>query len=242
MNQLEFLWSLQKHDKHLNILKKTLEGIDKRKIIHELEVRLKEIEYDLTNKKTQLQVDEFKIQRDDNKLKQLRFNLEEIQKRLYSGNISDLKQLTHMTKESGELKMEIDKLENGILSLMEKVEELKIEITYDESVNIIVNKELVGAISEFKGQVAEIQGKIDHESIKINKIVENIDEDTLKHYNQLKNRKGMAIAEIMEEKCSGCHMTIPTSLLRELKCDGSIVFCDNCGRILYQPNNMPRND
>lgn len=62
-----------------------------------------------------------------------------------------------------------------------------------------------------------------------------IDENLIKKYQNLKTNKSLAMAAIDQEKCSGCNMSLPSLVVRNVKDAKKIVECENCGRILYLP-------
>jgi len=48
-----------------------------------------------------------------------------------------------------------------------------------------------------------------------------------------KARKGIGVAEVVEGRCSACHLALRLQLFQELKRDDQIMACENCQRILY---------
>jgi uncharacterized protein len=48
-----------------------------------------------------------------------------------------------------------------------------------------------------------------------------------------KARKGIGVAEVVEGRCSACHLALRLQLFQELKRDDQILACENCQRILY---------
>lgn len=60
--------------------------------------------------------------------------------------------------------------------------------------------------------------------------------DYMSVYERLRKRSnGVAVAEAVEGRCSGCHMALRPQLLQELRTAfEGFRHCDNCKRILYQ--------
>lgn len=233
MGQLELLWHLQNHDRKLKRLKLKLENVEKKEKLNELVLRLKEIEYDITNKKTQHDVNEVKIQRYNIKLEQLTFSLKETEKKLYGGNVKDVRQLTYINKEAQDLKKEIIKIEKEVISLMEDVERLDIELVNIDETYKKLEHDLQDERKQIELATKQLKLRIVNENKTIEKIIPNIEEKLMKEYYLLKERKGKAIAEVSDDKCNGCHMSIPLSILNKLRNTEVITYCDNCGRILY---------
>lgn len=233
MSQLKLLWSLQQHDRRLAQLIQKLKEIEDEKKMDDLIVRLQQVEYDVTNKKTRKEVNELKIQRSNNKLEQITFKLKDVEKKLYNGSVSDLKQLTYMNKEAQDIKKESIRLEKETLSLMEETEKLGQELI--EVVNNYnkLKEEIENNMNEFKSTSIQLKLEIKKEKVIINKISSRLSEDLRKKYLTLKASKGKVLAQVHDGKCNGCHMTIPLYIMSKLKNKEEITYCDNCGRILY---------
>ncbi len=55
-----------------------------------------------------------------------------------------------------------------------------------------------------------------------------------KDYERIrKHRKGLAVAEAAEGRCSACHMALRLQFFQELRLGGRVMCCESCGRILY---------
>lgn len=48
-----------------------------------------------------------------------------------------------------------------------------------------------------------------------------------------KSRRGIAVAEVMDGRCSACNMTVRLQFLQDLKLSEKMMTCESCGRILY---------
>ena len=56
-----------------------------------------------------------------------------------------------------------------------------------------------------------------------------------KEYQTLRTRRaGIAVAALVDGRCSRCRMTIPFLMVREIR-GGALRTCDNCGRIVVEP-------
>lgn len=67
------------------------------------------------------------------------------------------------------------------------------------------------------------------------KEAEKLDAADLEKYRQVKQHVMPPIAKLVNNQCTGCFMTLPLGTLREIKA-GSVLTCDNCGRILFVEN------
>ena len=66
------------------------------------------------------------------------------------------------------------------------------------------------------------------------KITSNIDNDLLDQYNRIfKSKKGVAVSELVNDICSGCHMKVTPTTAGMVRAEKVVSTCDQCGRILY---------
>jgi len=60
-----------------------------------------------------------------------------------------------------------------------------------------------------------------------------IDPTLLKRYDAIRSRHPQPMACVEQNQCSGCRMSLPTSIVKNVAAGDGIVECENCGRILY---------
>jgi predicted nucleic acid-binding Zn-ribbon protein len=59
-----------------------------------------------------------------------------------------------------------------------------------------------------------------------------IDAEALATYQELRKRKGVAVAKVEQGICQGCRITLPNTDLQRAK-GGGVVRCSSCGRIIF---------
>ena len=74
-------------------------------------------------------------------------------------------------------------------------------------------------------KLAEMKKNIEAEAAKQNP-------ELLERYRSIKQHCTPPMARLADGQCCGCFMQLPSATLRTLK-EGTLVECDNCGRILY---------
>ncbi len=218
MSDLDLLWQLQKQDDNIIALKEKLDYTERGEKIKEIANNIRKTEFRLRDLKFRMEQTEKGLIKNNSILKDMDYKLKEIEKELYEGNIIDLRQLSYLDKEKDLLREEIDNKEIEILSQMEEMESLKKDF---DSIELDFEK-FENEYSKLKKEYEELIEKISQ-----------IKEENLKNYNQIKKVKENAVVEIMDNKCSGCNVLLPTIILDRLKFQGEIVYCENCGRILY---------
>lgn len=238
MSQLDILWQVQSCDKEIYKFKGELKELKKGEEIESLYLKLRQREYDSTNINTQIEVNNTIIHRNNKKLDDLNYRLKEIEEKLYSGEVADLGQLEYMNVESKKIKKEVERIESETLSLMEKVDILKKDVVEVESELKKISEDLRFAEDNHKNRIEKIENEIQKSIEKRDNILKQLDDKLIKSYNDLQETKGKgkAVVKVDNNRCNGCHMNIPLSLLSKLKKNETIAKCDNCGRILYYTN------
>ena len=79
-------------------------------------------------------------------------------------------------------------------------------------------------------------GEIEKHDKNLASLAKSVDPALLERYNQVKQHHAVPIAKIVASKCGGCNMSLPMVMLKKIATTDGIVECENCGRILYSPN------
>ena len=66
-----------------------------------------------------------------------------------------------------------------------------------------------------------------------------VPEDVLSRYDRIrKARSGVAVAKASDEACELCNVRMRPQVFQEIRKNDSIITCDSCSRILYDPENL----
>ena len=64
-------------------------------------------------------------------------------------------------------------------------------------------------------------------------IVASMTPSVYKNYERIRSRRGVAVAEVVDGRCSVCHITVRPQYLQDLKRGEQVQVCESCQRILY---------
>ena len=144
------------------------------------------------------------------------------------------REYTSLLKEIEEAQQKIDQLEEEIISLMLSSDDIEKEI-----------KESTENHRQEEAKLTEEKGTIDQKKRELEKEIKELIQEKEKLLNQippsqsklyvdlLRNKNGIALSPVKDEFCSMCHMRVRPQVLNELRLEKEIIFCENCGRILY---------
>lgn len=233
MRTLDLLWDIESYWNSLYACQKELMDLNRGSRAKAMEKEIVRIEKRLHSSKVKQEKSKERLMELDNKLKINNFNMEELERSLYDGNISDMKQLEYLNKEKEKVRETIDKAEMETLEIMDKVESI------DQNMDGM-EKELEGIrIDDSKAKanhdslVQKLNGEISSIEEKIKIAEEEIDIKTLDEYNRIRESKGNGIVELRDSICMGCNIKIPTFSMEKIKNTKEIFRCESCWRILY---------
>ncbi|MBQ2770988.1 MAG: hypothetical protein IJF41_07090 [Clostridia bacterium] len=92
---------------------------------------------------------------------------------------------------------------------------------YDQ-LRAVCEQEKEAAAGEIKALTEELE-----------KLGKDVEPALLARYQKARLHNTNAIAKVVQNKCGGCNMSLPTFVLKKLSGENAIVECENCGRILY---------
>ena len=107
-----------------------------------------------------------------------------------------------------------------------------------------LDSELVGRKLDLKNKKGELESIIadtEKEEALLNKdrdkAVVVADDRLVTSYNRIRTsmKNGMGVAVIMRESCGGCFAGIPPQRQADIKLRKKIIVCENCGRVLVDP-------
>ena len=158
--------------------------------------------------------------------------IKESEKKLYGGKIFNSKELGSLQQESDELKKRRSGFEDKSLELMDQLELLRNTIgsSQDELAKLETQwkaqqKQLVVELLQLKAAQAVLESNR-------KQLSSLFDAETLATYQELRKRKGLAVAKVEQGICKGCRITLPNTDLQRAK-GGGVVRCSSCGRIIF---------
>jgi len=213
---------------------------DNKKSVADIEGKLHD-DSTVVDAKVKLQEEEKKLSETRKTEKQLEWDVEElsgkmdeVNKQLYGGSVKNPKDLASLNEEFEHFKQRRTVMEDGLLDLMSEMEQQqraydsakeqakKAEDQWQEN-----NGHLVEDRDRLNSEIAELAGKREE-------VASQVDQSDLAIYERLRKTKAdEAIARVEQGMCKGCRINLPTHTLQKVRTGQELVYCTNCGRILY---------
>jgi predicted nucleic acid-binding Zn-ribbon protein len=129
---------------------------------------------------------------------------------------------------------EIRKLEDRILELMAESEPLEKNVKAAEVALKEEKAQVEGEKTLARERTAVDQKAAAELQVERASIVKEVSPATYTQYERVrKGRKGVAVAEVVEGRCTACYMVLRPQYFQDVKRTESILFCESCQRILY---------
>ncbi len=165
-------------------------------------------------------------------LQEIENNIEKSEIKL--ANIKSNKEYRAVLKEIDDLNRNRLMTEEKVLQLMEEIEDLERKCNKNRDQEAEFRKKYELERDEILKELKDLDRELKNfEKQRIN-ICETIDQNLLKKYIFLRERKGgQAIGPVVSGVCQICHMGIPPQKFNELIGGDSLLTCPNCNRMIY---------
>lgn len=158
----------------------------------------------------------------------------EVESRLYSGTVTNARELQDLQEESEALGRRITHLEDQNLVLMEQHEPVEqsladLAITLDQREAVLSDAELRLTAAE-----AELAVELETEQTAREAVAASVPADLMTEYQSLRGgRGGIGVARLVGNQCGGCHLTLSAMEVANLrKHTEQVAHCEECGRLL----------
>ena len=231
MTSVKLLFSLQEFDLELDGLDVQISGVElelnARALVGEVESSLG-VQVELLGEiqeahKTQ------QIEAED-----LRGRATLLEAQLYSGEITNPRDLASLELETGNVKAQIDQKEIGLVELAVRADDLRRAVGELEEQLETSRAEWELRRSELTSQAASLSAEKDALNNRRNEFAASIDQSEMGHYEHLRQSKGgTAVAKVERGLCQACRLSLPTQHLQRVKSGKQTVLCSSCGRMLF---------
>jgi len=159
--------------------------------------------------------------------------IKELTQRLYSGTVSNPKELDGLSKDVEMHKRQRSTLDDKLLELMDAVDQAsRRQDTQAASLKLVESKR-TGDLDKLNLERKTLSTRLDVLHAEHEKTRASLDSDVLRIYDQLHRTKvGRAVAQLRRDSCGACGVTVPTGLVNRVRTGDEIVHCTSCGRIL----------
>jgi len=209
----------------------------KKKIVQKTE-EIGKIQHHIENKKLEWEnyrklydKERIELSRLELELKDIEEKLKKSQNRLYSGDVQSGKELSQwkLTMESFEKTK--SNLEDDVLNQIDKVESMCIK--EKEKENQISIQQFEKEIESLKNDIDKIKSDLAHNLQLRTEATQNIPAEILSLYEELRKKFPDPVVEMDGDNCRGCHLGLPSSIVKRVRKKEEIIQCPNCHRLIF---------
>lgn len=231
MTRVSSLYALQQIDSQIDSSERALADVRARQIEDETQAvrraRIAELEPQLREAAAEQRDAEIEVE-------DLRAKMAPVEQNLYSGRITNAKELQDLQDEVDQFRRQLQAREERVLLAMARSEELQGELD-------ALRRELEEAETAWSAEQGDLEaeaGRLEREIAELReqsaKARSPIDAEALRRYDQLRrSRQGRAVARVQGGTCLGCRIALPSTLFQRARSGMVLVSCSNCERILY---------
>lgn len=234
MNNIKILFEVQNASANKVRLEKQIKALPQVKELKELRTEIEQSQAEIYKLKSEIEVHKKNLAKEQLMINTIKDKTSVLSDHLYSGEISNVKELENVEKNLEAEQFKISKFEEKALVLMEKIygienrikamlKELEIKKTKFRD----INKDYISKKESLTKSIQEIDSRLEYAK-------QELEPELLKTFESLCNRfdNGLAISLLKNGICSGCHMSVSFDLLKKAKIVDGEIICDNCGRWL----------
>jgi len=167
-------------------------------------------------------------------LEDLNNRIQQQEQRLYSGSVTNPKELQSLQLEVQRLRAQQNRQEEHLLEVIDTTESLQ-EVAQQKLVGFqeaqdVWQEEFTGLTT--RRELVEEQQRQLRE--KREQLVVSLNGDLVKRYETMRRTKqGRAVSKVEQNSCQWCRVILTPSELQHVRISSELQTCTNCGRILY---------
>jgi predicted nucleic acid-binding Zn-ribbon protein len=154
------------------------------------------------------------------------------EKELMSGRIRSPSELLQMSDEVKHMKERFAEEEEAEMRLMEEADAADEAVREATSLLDQARKQSAAEEPEIRSELETWTGELAEVESERDAVWEEVPPAAQAAYSRMRVRP--AVAQVINNQCSACHVTVTSSGMQKLRGGDDLVHCENCGRILVR--------
>ncbi len=230
---LQRLLDLQAEDSAIKRLEERKTALPEAQRLAEIKEQLDEITSDVAVAESRSKAIHLDYDRFEGEIEIVDTKIAKEEQRLFSGAVSNPKELGALQAEVEMLKRKKSELEDQLLEVMEQREQALSTHERLRSEQSEMSSESDRLSKEVESITHDIEAQLASHNAKRTETAAEIPDDILNLYDEIRAAKGGIGAAALESgTCQGCHTQLANKEVERLKSEGGLQRCDNCRRIL----------
>ena len=237
MTKLEYLLMYQKADRKKQQLENNLKTTESRqklnrvtKLLREQQATIQKLTEDADAQRTALSK---LLSQQESLAHELELNHSEMET-LEADEEVTAEELTEFRQDVERLNRELSRLEKDVKGLLDQLEKTSADFQKARSLGGRAKKEYDRLKAVVEVEKAEGAADITTATKEMETVERQVDPTFLAKYKRARVHHNMPVVPVVNDKCSGCNMSLPMAVIKKLSSQETVLECENCGRILYQ--------
>lgn len=237
MKQLEALWAYQAAEIELEKLEQALKNTDTRKrlirqqqLFKKNQTHLRQIEQELVLTQNALGEISAQVEALRRQMQEKQVEIQEIEEYDLDDLFAD--DVHELTKECETIRTSLEASKRKLSDIMKRLEGSETDIT-ETLVKMSRAKKSFDELKELHaGELEAGKGDLDQKKQEVHAAAKRVPGALLAQYKEIKQHRANPVAHLVNKRCQGCNMEVPSGVLQEIRSGDRVVVCENCGRIL----------
>ena len=156
------------------------------------------------------------------------------EEKLYSGKITNPKELSGLQHEVSIMKAKGDQMENRALEIIDQVEAAEQSVAAASNEYQRLEDEWHRLQEQLSDEIKQLQSRLADLKKKRRQLSDEIDSQAVELYERIRQQKKPPVAKVEQGICRSCRISLSSSELQRVR-SGQPVQCGSCGRILFLP-------
>lgn len=183
--------------------------------LHPLETQQKDLELQADQRRAKIDADEGK---------------------LYSGRVTNPKELTSLTEEVAQDRRQLGMVEDRLLEVLVRNDEATARLQGLEANLSRETQAWETDQQQARTRLHEAQNSLTQLDTRRVSLLNEVDAPARSAYESLRRQKGgMAVAPVVQRTCQACRVSLTPAQEQRARIGADLVACHSCGRLLYVP-------
>ena len=157
-----------------------------------------------------------------------------IEEQLYSGRITNPKELSGLQHEANTLKAKSDDLETRALEIIDRVEAAEKVVAQATAAFQKLGEDWQSQQKQLAEDIAQLNTSLADLNQKRQRLAGEIEPTAVNLYEKIRQNKKPPVARVEQGICRVCRISLSASELQRVR-SGNPIQCGSCGRILFLP-------
>lgn len=236
-NALKRLLVVQDHDRTLDALRHQREHLPQFAELDQLEAQRAAVDEESADVRGARHELERTQKRLEDEVAMIEARIADEDAKLYSGDVTAIKDLQALQDEIASLKSRQDGVEDQIIEVMEQAEPLDQQLAAFDERHQSIAQQREATQTTIAQEQERIDGEIAAEQQARTDAAADIADELVAEYDRIRSRPGaVGVARLVGSTCHGCHLDLPAVEVDRLKKlpPAELVHCEECGCILVR--------